>query len=165
MTEARGIEHARHAADFLMGQARKFTQRPNHRVQRVGDADHKGVWRVLGNALAHGLHDLQVDAQQVITAHAGLARHTSGHDADIRASNIGIILGAGQGRVELARRARFRDVECFAFWNALCDVEQNNVAKFLQGCKMRQRAADLSRTDQRNFGSGHRYISECWCLR
>ena len=113
-----------------------------------------------GNALAHGLHHLEVDAQQIITAHAGFAGHTSGNDTDVSACNISIILRAGQGRIEFGRGARFSDIERFAFRRALCDVEQNDVAQLFQCCKMRKCAADLPRADKRDFGSGHSGISD-----
>jgi hypothetical protein len=70
--EARRIQHAGHADNLVGGQAREFAQRPDHRVERVGDADHESVGSVGLDAFAHGLHHLQVDAQQVVAAHAGL---------------------------------------------------------------------------------------------
>ena len=38
--------------------------------------DHEGIRGEFLDALADRFHDLEVDAQKVITAHAGLARHT-----------------------------------------------------------------------------------------
>src|SRR3546814_6547274 len=64
--------NACHAHDLVMGQPGKFPQRPYHCVERIGDADDKSVRRIGLDALTHGLHDLQIDAQQVIAAHARL---------------------------------------------------------------------------------------------
>ena len=53
------------------------------------------------------------------------------------------------------RGAGFRDVERFAFRNTFRDVEKNDVAEFLHGCQMGERAADLACADKSNLGSGH----------
>src|SRR3712207_8531882 len=49
---------------------------------------------------SHGLHDLEVDADEVVAAHAGLARHAGRHDHHV---------GARDGRV--VARARELGVE------------------------------------------------------
>ena len=87
VAEAGRVEDAGHAADLLDRQARELAQRPDHRVERVGDADDEGVRRVLGDALADRLHHLEVDAEQVVAAHARLARHAGGDDADVGAGD------------------------------------------------------------------------------
>ena len=160
MPEARAVEHAGHAADLLRRQAREFLQGPDHRVERVGDADDEGVGRIGGDAFAHGLHDLEVDAQKVVAAHARLARHAGGDDADIRAGDIGVgscvPLSAG---VEPFGGAGFGDVERLALGGAFGDVEQDDIAQFLERGEMGKRAADLSRADQRDLGSGHGIVS------
>ena len=66
---------------WLCGRPRGLVQRPDHGVERIGDADDEGVGRVLLDALADRLHHLEVDAEQVVAAHAGLARHAGGDDA------------------------------------------------------------------------------------
>ena len=71
-----------------------LAQCPNHRVERVGDADHEGLGGVLLDALADRLHHLGVDADEVVAAHAGLARDASGDDDNIRAFDVGIPFGA-----------------------------------------------------------------------
>ena len=60
------------------------------------------------DALADRLHHLQVDAEQVVAAHAGLARDAGGDDDDVRAGDVGIIVGAGDRRVEAFDRAALR---------------------------------------------------------
>jgi hypothetical protein len=100
VAEARAVQNAGHAADHVVRQARELAQRPDHRVERVGDADDEGVRRVVADALAHGFHDLEVDAQKVVAAHARLARHTGGDDADIRARDVGVIVRALELGVE-----------------------------------------------------------------
>ena len=130
-------------------------QRPNHCVQRVGDADDKSVRRVFGNALAHRFHHFEVDAQQVIPAHPRFARNTGGHDAHIGARNIRIINGALQIRVKTRDRAAFGDIKRLTLWDAIRDVENHHITQFLGRRQMGQCAADLTGPDQRDLCSCH----------
>ncbi len=90
MAEARGIEHAGHADDLVRGQAGNLLQRPDHRVERVGDADDEGVGRVRLDARADRVHHLEIDAEQIVAAHAGLARHAGGDDHHVGAGDLGV---------------------------------------------------------------------------
>src|SRR3546814_15417686 len=54
VAEARRIEHAGHADDLIVRKPRKFTQRPDHGVERVGDADDESVGSVGLEAFADG---------------------------------------------------------------------------------------------------------------
>ena len=138
-----------------MRQAREFAQRPDHGIQRVGDADHEGVRRVFLQALTHGLHDLEVDAQKVVAAHPRLARPAGGEDADIGARDIGVRGGALERRVKALDRAGLGNVQRLALGGAFGDVEQDDVAEFLDGREMGKRAADLACADERDLGSCH----------
>ena len=51
VAEAGRVEHAGHADDLVLRQAGGLLQRPDHRVERVGDADDEGVGGVLLQAL------------------------------------------------------------------------------------------------------------------
>ena len=160
VTEACRIKHTGHAANLVVRQTGEFAQRPNHRVQRVGDADNECVWRVGSNAFANGFHDLQVDSQQVITAHTGLTRNTGSHDAYVCASDFRVVVRAGHGRVEFGGWARFCDIEGLTLRDTFGDVEQDNVAQFLDCCEMGKRAPDLPCADKRDLGSGHVVYSD-----
>ncbi len=88
--EACRVEHTSHAHDFVRWKARELAQRPNHCIKWVGDADNKGVWRMLANAFTNLLHDFQVNAQKIVTAHARLTWHTSGHNNDISTFDVAV---------------------------------------------------------------------------
>ena len=75
----------------LAGKAGDFLHQTDHRIERVGDDDDEGVGRVLLDALADRVDDLGVDADQVVTAHAGLARHAGGHDHDVGAGDVLVV--------------------------------------------------------------------------
>src|SRR5918993_5319913 len=46
MEETGAVEHSRHAEDPVVRPAREFAQRPDHRVERIGDADDEAAGRV-----------------------------------------------------------------------------------------------------------------------
>ena len=100
MPEACAVEHAGHADNTMMRQARSLLQSPHHRVERVRNDDHEGVGSIFLDALAHLLHDLEIDVEKVIAAHAWLARHASGNDTNVGAFNVRIGVGALERDVE-----------------------------------------------------------------
>ena len=112
------------------------------------------------DAFADRLHHLEVDAEQVVAAHAGLARHAGGHDADVGAGDVGIVVGALERGVEAFDRARFGDVERLALGRAFGNVEQDDVAEFLERGEVGERAADLAGADEGNLGSSHVSVSD-----
>ena len=67
--------------------------------------------RVLHHLLGHLLHDLVVHVQQVVAAHAGLARHARRDDDDVRVRALGVVAGAHHARIGSVDRARLEDVE------------------------------------------------------
>ena len=107
------------------------------------------------NTLAHRLHDLQIDAQKVVAAHARLARHPGGDDADVRPGDIDVIVGALQGHVLAEHRRGLGDVQRLALGRALGDVEQDHVAQLLARGDVGQGSADHSGADQGDLRASH----------
>ena len=161
MTEARRVQHASHADHFIFRQAGEFLQRPDHRIQRIGDTNHKSIGRIFFNALAHLLHHFQIDFNQIIAAHARLARHTCGDNHHISALDLGIGFCAFQRSVKMADRRALRQIQCLALRNTVNNVENDNIAKFLETGQMRQRAADLTTTDKCYFVASHVFPRKC----
>jgi hypothetical protein len=153
--EAGGIEDAGHADDLRRLEARELLQRPDHGIERVRDADDEGVGRVLLDAAADGLHDLEVDAKKIVAAHAGLARHPGRHDHHVGTLDRRIVLRAREGSVESVDRRGLGDVEALTLRNPFRDVEKDDVAEFLQAGEMGERAADLAGADERDLVTGH----------
>src|SRR5262249_44305373 len=136
------------------GKAAGLLQRPDHGVERIGDADDEGIGRVFPDAGADLLHHLEVDAEEIVTAHAWLARHPSGDDADSGTVDGVVGIGTGETRIEAFDRRRLNEIERLALGNAFGNVEQHYVAEFFEANKMGERAADLASTDQCNLGAG-----------
>jgi hypothetical protein len=155
VAEAGGIEHACHSDNALVREPGKFAKRPDHRVQGVGDADDEAVRGVRLDALADGFHDLEVDPEQIVAAHAGLAGDPGGDDADVGALDVGIILGAGEKRVIAFDRPGLGEVERLALGNAFGDVEEDDIAHLADRREVSQGAADHAGADERDFRASH----------
>ena len=155
VAEARGIQHAGHAHHLPVRQAAGLPQHIDHRVQRVGDADDEGARRVIADARADLAHDLGIDREQVVAAHAGLAWHAGGDDHHVGAFDRRVVLGAAEGRIEALHRAALGEVERLALGHAFDDVEEHDVAKILERGEVGERAADIARADQRDLAACH----------
>ena len=107
---------------------------------------------------ADRLHHLEVDSDEVVAAHAGLARNAGRDDHDIGSGQAGKIIGPDHPRIEPLDRRRFGEVERLALRYAFDDVEQDDVAEFLQPGQKSQRAADLAGADQCDFLACHAAI-------
>ena len=153
--ETRRIQHTRHADHHVMRQLRKFAQRPDHRVERIGDADDEGVRGVRLDALADRLHHLQIDAEQIVAAHPRLAGDAGGDDDDVGAPDVGIIVRALERDVEALDRAALGKIERLALRHALDDVEQDDVAQLPGGRQMGEGSADIAGTDKRDLVASH----------
>ena len=153
--EAAGVEDAGHADDLVLRQSAGLLQRPHHGIERVGDDDDEGVGRVLLDAGARLVHHLEVDAEQVVAAHAGLPRHAGRDDDHVGAFDLGVGVGRLDLAVEAFDRAGLRDVEALAARHALDDVEQDDVAELLEADEMGKRAADHASADQRDLLTRH----------
>ena len=101
------------------------------------------------------LHHLEIDAEEIVAAHPGLARHAGGHDADVGAVHRLVGIGAEIAGIVALDRRRLGDVEGLALGNALGDVEQHDVTEFLEPDQVGQRATDLARADQCNLLARH----------
>ena len=108
---------------------------------------------------SNGVHDLEVDAKQVVAAHAGLAGHAGGDDDDVCAGDRGIVARANQSRVDAFNRGRFGQIQRLALRHAIDDVEQDDVAKLFQRRQKRQCPANLPGPDQTYLLARHRIFS------
>ena len=155
VAETRRVEDAGHADHMALRQAREFLQRPYHRVERVGDADHESLGRVFLEAGADLLHDLEVDTEKIVAAHTGLARHAGRHDADIGALYGGVVIDAGEACVEIVDRGGLGDVEPLALRDAFGNIEEDDVAEFFQPDHVGEGAADHPGADEGDLVACH----------
>jgi hypothetical protein len=160
-TSNSSARNARHADDAVGREAGDLVHEADHGVERIGDHDDEGVGRVLLDALAHGADHLGVDAHEIVARHAGLARHTRGHDHHVGAFDVLVAGAAGVGCIETRDRRELGDVERLTLGRAfrLGDVEQDDVAQFLLAGDQCEGAANLSGADQRDLLASHAIIS------
>jgi len=110
---------------------------------------------MIANSFTDGFHHLEIDSEQVVAAHAGLAGDAGRHDADIGACNVGIIRRSLELHVEIVDRTGLGDIERFAFRNSFGDVEQDDIAELPHGRQMGQGSADHSGADKRDLLPSH----------
>src|SRR5262249_28022118 len=145
-------------ADYLVArQPARLLQRPHHGVERVGDANDEGLRRVFAQAGADLLHDLEVDFEEIVAAHAWFARHAGGDDYDVGILQFGIFVGALEFRDVTFDRRGLGEVERLALGDAVYHVEQHDLAKLPEPGEMGKRSADLTRADQRNSITRHEH--------
>ena len=112
---------------------------------------------------------LRLMPDQIVAAHARLARHAGGDDADRGALDRIVGIGAGHLGVEAVDRRRLREIQRFALRNAFRDIEHHNVAELTQSDEVGERSADLAGADQCNLGTRHGkmnlYVRTVWASR
>ncbi len=92
--EARRIQNAGHADHAIARKAAELVSRLRHGVERVGDDDQDAIGRVLHHFADHIAHDLEIGVEQIVAAHAGLARNARRDDHDVGVRGVGVIVGA-----------------------------------------------------------------------
>ena len=141
---ARRVQRARHADDALARKLRQLVDRLRHRVERIADGDDDAVGRVLYDLLGDLLHDLVVHVQQIVAAHARLARHPRRDDDDVRVGALGVIAGAEHAGIGSPDRARLEHVERDAGRLLIRDIDHHDVGELLVGDAARHGRADVS---------------------
>src|SRR3984957_931627 len=140
IAEACRIQYARHPHNFLGRQATAFLQRPHHGIEGIGDADNESVLRVLPDPRTDRVHNLEIDAEQVVAAHSGFAGNAGSDDGHVGAGDRGIVARAGQSRVDALYRRRLGQVERLALRHAVDDIEKDDVAELFQRRQEGQRS-------------------------
>jgi hypothetical protein len=120
---------------------------------------------VADDLLGHRLHDRVVGLQQVVAAHARLARHTRGDDHDIRSGGLRPPLVGGSVAdhpgVGPLDGAGFQHVERDASRLLIRDVDDDDVGQLLVGDRSRDGRPDVARSpDHRDF-TIHRTTMSC----
>jgi len=131
----RGIEHAGHAHHAVLGKAADAIRGLHHGIERIGDHDEYRAGRELDDVLDDGFDDLVIRAQQIVAAHAGLAREAGGDHDDVAVRGLAVIAAgggdAGDARVRARDRGRFEHVERFAGGRAFNDIREDDVGEFV----------------------------------
>ena len=164
IAEAGRIQNTRHADDAVVRKPARIAEHHDHGVERIGDADDESAGAVGFYPGADRLHDLGVDADQVVAAHARPAGDAGGDDDHVGALDGAITPRPPDAGVKPFDRGRFGDVERFALRNAADDIEQHDIAQFLQSGQMGQCAADVTGANKRDLVAGHESYSRFNCV-
>ena len=98
--ETCGVENASLTNNALCREAGDFAAQGNHSVERIGDYDDDCIRCVDTDAFSNCGHDLGVNFDQVIAAHARLTRQASSNDNNVGACNISVAVGASARNVK-----------------------------------------------------------------
>src|SRR5262249_44757767 len=114
------------------------------------------VRRVLHDLVGHLLHDFVVHVQQIVTAHARLARHTrcDHHDVGVRA--LGIITGPHRPAVRSPDGTCFEHVQCDARRLLIRNVDDNHVGQLLVGNTSGNGGAHIACSTDYGYSSSHK---------
>ena len=126
-----------------------------HRVERVGDDDQDRVRRVPRRLLDDGPDDPGVLGEQVVPAHPRLAGDTRGHDHDVGAGRVGVVVRAGDPGVVADDRGGLGQVEGLALRQALDDVDEDDVGEAGLGDPLRGGRADIAGADDGDLVASH----------
>ena len=91
------------------------------------------------------LHDFEIDVEQVVAAHAGLARQARRDDHDVGVGAFGVVAGADDARVAAPHRARLEHVERDARRLLVRDVDDDDVRELFVGDSPGHRGAHVAR--------------------
>ena len=150
-----GIKHTGLAHNTLRRETGNFLAQGDHGVKRIGDDDDEGIRGILLDAFRNRSHNLGVNFNQIITAHAGLTRQTCSDDNNIRTFDILVIVGSGHTDIKTIDRGSLCNIQSFSLRHVFDDVKQNDITQLAQCAKLSQNATNLSTTDQSNFRSRH----------
>ncbi len=159
------VEHAGHADDLPLREAGDLLHQGHHRVERIGDHDDERLRRMLLQRLGDGLDDLRIDADEIVAAHAGLASHAGGDDADVGAREVGVVVAALDLDVVSLDGTGGGEIERLALRQALDHVEQRDVAERLERAEVGERAADHASADEGDLVTCHAVMLLRGCRR
>src|ERR1700733_1964885 len=99
----------------------------------------------------HGFHDVVIRIEQVVAAHAGLARDSGGDDHDVGVGGVFVVVGAGDVGVALFDRHGFEQVEAFALRYTFDDVDEDDVGEFFGSDPVGGGGSHVAGADNGNF--------------
>ena len=138
--------------DALARKSAQAVHRLAHRVERIGHRHDDGVGRVLHDLGRHRLHDAEVDVQQIVAAHPGLARRSRGHHAAVGALDNLHVCRAADVHVDAQHRGGLEHVERLALRQAVDDVEERDIAQPAQKTQVGTGGADIASANDGDLG-------------
>ena len=110
---------------------------------------------MLRGLLDHVPDDPGVGLHQVVAAHPRLARDTRGHDDDVGAGRVGVVVRAQDVRIVADDRRRLGQVETLALGQSLDDVDEDDVGDPGFGDPLSSRGTDIAGADDGDLVACH----------
>src|SRR5262249_21972126 len=142
--ETAGFEFHRHADYAFPRKSTELISSLRHRIERVRDHNQDAIRGVLHHFAHYGLHDPVIRVEQIVAAHAGLARDAGGNDDDVGIRRIFVVVRATDVGVTFFDRHRLKQVEALPLWHTLDYVDQDDVRQFLGRDPVRRSRAHVA---------------------
>src|SRR5689334_14903460 len=101
----------------------------------------------------HTADDLLVLREEIVTAHARLARKARGDDHDVRARGLLVTVSSDHVCFITYDRSRLVEVKCLPLWHSLDDVHQHHVGVIALCKTLCSGRTHIACTDYRNLVS------------
>ena len=148
---ARCIQNASHADDAVLRKPAHLVGGLRHGIERVGDHKQNRVRRILHRLLDCALHHVVVGLEQIVAAHARLAREACGHYHQVGIRRVGVAVGAFDADVVAFDGPALEQIEPLALRDALQDVDHHYVSELLVRQAVGHCRAHIARADHRHF--------------
>ena len=155
--EARGIEHSCHADNASLREIAHAVRGLDHRIQWIADDNDDAVRRVLHDLLGDALDDVVVRLQEIVAAHAGLARNACRDHHDVRICRVPVFVRARYAGVVAFNGCGLCQIQSLALRDPGNDIHQDNVSELLV-----HNALGCSRTNVAR--ANNRYLASCHSL-
>ncbi len=151
------VQHAGLSQHALRRKPSDLQASLDHCIQRVADDDHHRLGAGAFNLLGNGGDDLGVGAEQIVAAHARLARYAGGDHHHVAAAGILVAGRAHNVGVKTDNGRGFHQVERLAAGHALGlrNIDQHDVAQLQRCTPMGGCGAHIPGADDRDLGSPH----------
>ena len=113
--------------------------------------DHDGVRGEARGGSGHTPDDLAVRREEVVAAHARLARQTGSYYYYIRTGSIFIAVRAGNIRIITRDRSCFEQIKGLALRDPLGHIHQHHISQLRLNNPLRQRCTNMACTYYRYF--------------
>ena len=128
------IKHPGHAHHALARKTARHVRDVCHNVERIRHDDDDRIGAVFDELLRDRFDDRGVLGEQVVAAHARLARQAGRDYADIRPGGVGVIIRPAHAGIEEVDGRRLLHIERFALGQALDDIDQDDFPDHVFSC-------------------------------
>ena len=153
--ESRDIEATRLAEHAMGWESRSLPRGVDHRVEWIGKNDDHSLRRELRDLFRDARDDAHVGLDEIITAHAGLARNARGDHNDFTSFDERVVASTLDVAIESLDGRGLIEIKRLALGHAVCNINEHDVAEFFGSGPHCTRCTGIAGPDDRNFCTTH----------